>query len=191
MKLTTVVTVAAVAAALAGCSFFEKKDTSGTVPAAEARPGSTSSAVQTTGAGNLEIYVGSTEQPKTTIRTGAAGKKKTKVVPAKTIPLQVGAQTYLAVGPILNSNDVSKVFVTKAGDRPALGLRLTPEGTRKLNAEITGKIAKGKMVLASLNDSVFSTTVASPGAVDDGVLLMPMATLNNAKTAADIIRGPK
>jgi hypothetical protein len=47
------------------------------------------------------------------------------------------------------------------------------------------------MVLASLNDSIFSTTIASPGAVDDGVLLMPMATLNNAKTAADIIRGKK
>lgn len=191
MKLTTVVTVAAVMAALAGCSVFEKKDTSGTVPATEARPGSTSAGVQKTGAGNLEIYVGSTEQPKTTIRTGAPGKKTTKVVPAKTTPLQVGAQTYLAVGPILTSADVKKVFVTKAGDRPALGLRLTPEGTRKLNAEITGKIAKGKMVLASLNDSVFSTTIASPGAVDDGVLLLPMATLNNAKTAADIIRGTK
>jgi hypothetical protein len=81
--------------------------------------------------------------------------------------------------------------VTKAGDRPALGLRVTPEGARKLNAEISGKAVKGKMVLASLNDSIFSTTIASPGAVDDGVLLMPMATLNNAKTAADIIRGKK
>ncbi len=190
MKLTTVVTVAAVAAALAGCSVFEKKEPA-TVPATQARPGSISGTVQKTGAGNLEIYVGSTEQPKTTIRTGARGKKTTQVVPAKTTPLQVGAQTFLAVGPVLTQTDVKKVFVTKAGDRPALGLRLTPEGTRKLNAEITGKIAKGKMVIASLNDAVFSTTTASPGAVDDGVLLLPMATLQNAKTAADIIRGTK
>lgn len=191
MKLTTLVTVAAVTAALAGCSVFEKKDTSGTVPATQARPGSISTEVQKTGAGNLEIYVGSTEQPKTTIRTGKPGKKTTQVVPAKTIPLQVGAQTYLAVGPILTRADIKNVFVTKAGDRPALGLRVTPEGARKLSATINGKIAKGKMILASLNDSVFSTTIASPGAVDDGVLLMPMATLNNAKTAADIIRGTK
>jgi hypothetical protein len=178
MKLITLVTVVAVTTAVAGCSFFEKKATSATV--APMGPGSSATAVQTTGAGNLEVYVGSTAKPKVT-----KGKS------AKTIPLQVGDQTYQGVGPILTRADIKNVFVTKAGDRPALGLRVTPEGARKLNAEISGKAIKGKMVLASLNDSIFSTTIASPGAVDDGVLLMPMATLNNAKTAADIIRGKK
>ncbi|HBP30516.1 MAG: hypothetical protein ACTIKR_13835 [Advenella sp.] len=180
MKLITLVMVAAVTTAVAGCSFFEKKATSGTVAATSAAPGSSATAVQATGAGNLEVYVGSTAKPKAT-----KGKS------AKTIPLQVGDQTYQGVGPILTRSDIKNVFVTKAGDRPALGLRVTPEGARKLNAEISGKAIKGKMVLASLNDSIFSTTIASPGAVDDGVLLMPMATLNNAKTAADIIRGTK
>jgi len=182
MKLITLVTVVAVTTAVAGCSFFEKKATSATV--APMGPGTSATAVQTTGAGNLEVYVGSTAKPKVT-------KGKSSKTSAKTIPLQVGDQTYQAVGPILTRADIKNVFVTKAGDRPALGLRVTPEGARKLNAEISGKTIQGKMVLASLNNSIFSTTIASPGAVDDGVLLMPMATLNNAKTAADIIRGKK
>ncbi len=184
MKLTTIFTVAAVAASLAGCGVFEQKDTNGTVPASEARPGSTSAGVQKQGSGNLEIYVGSTQAPTT------KSSKRTKTT-AKTVPLQAGNQTYIATGPILTGVDVKKVFVTKAGDRPALGLRLSPEGARKLAVEINGKASKGKTILASLNDSVFSTTTASPGAVDDGVLLMPMATLQNAKDAADIIRGTK
>lgn len=183
MKLITLVTIAAMTTAVAGCSFFEKTATSGTVTPTGSASSATAvqtTAVQTTGAGNLEVYVGSTDTPKVT-------KGKT----AKTIPLQVGDQTYQGVGPILTRADIKNVFVTKAGDRPALGLRVTPEGARKLSAEISGKAVKGKMVLASLNNSIFSTTIASPGAVDDGVLLMPMATLNNAKTAADIIRGTK
>lgn len=178
MKLITLVTVAAVSTAMAGCSFFDK-------PASFDKTNSTSgvataSSLKTSGTGNVEIYVGSTAKSKT-----VKGKK------AKTIPLEVGGQTYQATGPILTRTDIKNVFVTKAGDRPALGLRVTPEGARKLNAEISGKAAKGRTILASLNNSIFSTTVASPGAVDDGVLLMPMATLNNAKTAADIIRGTK
>ncbi|MGO1766889.1 MAG: hypothetical protein ACTH1W_06405, partial [Advenella sp.] len=163
MKLITLVTVAAVATALGGCSFFEKLGTSKTAATTQVRPGISTTPVKTTGAGNLQVYVGSTTAPKAT-----KGKS------SKTIPLQVGDQTYQGVGPILTSADIKNVFVTKAGDRPALGLRVTPEGARKLNAEISGKSVKGKMVLASLNDSIFSTTIASPGAVDDGVLLMPM-----------------
>ncbi|MBV4395881.1 hypothetical protein KU392_01265 [Advenella alkanexedens] len=189
MKLVKVLGLTVLSVALTGCSLFGSKEASSAnnTEAAVAKPVATNTAraVNKTGSGDIEIYVGS-------ITKSAAQKGKNgKTLELDNVVVKSGDQTYYTSGVLLSKTDVKAAFVAKAKDKPALALRLTPAGATKLKSAISDKSNLHKTVLASMDKSVFSTMSASEAELQDGVLLIPMLTLLNARDTADLIRAQK
>lgn len=189
MKLVQALGLTVLSVALAGCSIFESNASSkaDNAQASLAKPVVANNAkmVSKKGNGNIEIYVGSIT--KTATKKGKNGK----ALALEDVVVKSGDQVYYTSGVLLNREDVKTVFVAKAKDKPALGLRLTPNGASKLKTAIGDKANANKTVLASMDKSVFSTMTTSEAQLEDGVLLIPMLTLVNARDTADMIRTKK
>jgi len=194
MKLVQILGLTALSVALAGCetlgfggsssSAAENTENKPVQVAQPVVPATKTDArlVEKKGNGDIEIYVGSVTQ---------SNASKNKKSTGKETSIKSGGQTYVTSGALLSREDVKTAFVAKAKDQPALALRLTPAGATKLKTAITGKSNQHKVVLASMNKSVFSTLSTSEAALEDGVLLIPMLTLVNARDAADLIRAKR
>jgi len=189
MKLVEILGLTVLSVALTGCSVFGVSETSSAnnTQASAVKPVVANNArmVQKKGNGDIEIYVGSIT--KSTAKKG----KNVKALALEDVVIKSGDQTYYTSGVLLNRADVKTVFVAKAKDKPALGLRLTPNGATKLKSAINDKSNLNKTVLASMDKSVFSTMTTSEAQLEDGVLLVPMLTLLNARDTADMIRTKK
>ena len=189
MKLVKVLGLSVLTVALTGCSVFGSNETSSAnnAQAATTKPVAASSAqmVKKNGKGEIAIYVGSIT------KTAAKKGKNSKAIALEDVVVKAGDQTYYTSGVLLNREDVKAAFVAKAKDKPALGLRLTPKGATKLKTAINDKSNLHKTVLASMDQSVFSTMTTSEAQLEDGVLLVPMLTLLNARDTADMIRGKR
>ncbi|MBK1781065.1 hypothetical protein JHL22_07530 [Advenella sp. WQ 585] len=186
MKLVKVLGLTVLSVALTGCGIFGSNASSSAnnAQASTVEPvvASNATMVKKNGNGDIEIYVGS-------ITKNAPKKgKNNKTITLDDVVIKSGDQTYYTSGVLLNRADVKTVFVAKAKDKPALGLRLTPTGATKLKSAINDKSNVNKTVLASMDKSVFSTMTTTEAELQDGVLLIPMLTLNNARDTADMIR---
>lgn len=186
MKITRVLVIAGMASVLSACfasggSAQSSRLSDPTPSPIVAKPGKTSN--------KFELFVGSTT--KGTIKTTSKkGKKTTTTTVNQDIPVNSGNVTYYTTGPVVSQADVRTAFVAKtARDEPALALRLNEDGNLRLSTAL--KQVKSATVLASMNDSIFSTVNSSGAKLEDGVLLLPMPTLLAARDAADLIRKNK
>ena len=140
-------------------------------------------------ANKFQLYVGSTTKG-TVKTTSKKGKKTTTNTANQDVAVNSGNVTYYTTGPVVSQDDVRTAFVAKTSlDQPALALRLNGAGNARLNSAL--QQVKSATVLASMNDSVFSTVNSSGAKLEDGVLLLPMPTLLAARDAADLIRKNK
>lgn len=137
-------------------------------------------------ANKFQLYVGSTS--KGTVKTTTKkGKKTTTNTVNQDVAVNSGNVTYYTTGPVVSHEDVRTAFVAKTAlDEPALALRLNDAGNARLSSALNQ--VKSATVLASMNDSVFSTVNSAGAKLEDGVLLLPMPTLLAARDAADLIR---
>lgn len=186
MKITRVLVVAGMTAVLSACfatggNANSSRLSDPTPSPIAAKPGKSSN--------KFELFVGSTT--KGTVKTTAKkGKKTSTNTVAQDIPVSSGNVTYYTTGPVVSHTDIRTAFVAKtARDEPALALRLNDAGNARLSTAL--KQVKSATVLASMNDSVFSTVNSSGAKLEDGVLLLPMPTLLAARDAADLIRKNK
>ncbi|WP_159990272.1 hypothetical protein [Pelistega ratti] len=134
----------------------------------------------------FHLYVGSTHKP---VASKKSSKKKAPATQA-TEEIKSGDVTYYTTGAIASMEDVRNAFVAKTvSDQPALGIRLSDAANKRLSAALAHH--RSNTVLASLNNSVFSKIDNAGAKLQDGVLLLPMATLNQAREVADILRQAK
>lgn len=104
--------------------------------------------------------------------------------------VKVGDINYGITETLANQADIRSAFVAKTVvDEPALGLRLNTAVNKRLKQAL--KKNKKNVVLASLNHSVFSKVGDAGAELQDGVLLLPMRSLNEARDAADLFRTKK
>lgn len=141
-------------------------------------------------ANTFNLYVGSTQKGdlKLTTKSKKKGKKKAQTVVIKQdVEVKSGDVTYYTTGPLVQREDLRNVFVAKTvSGQPALGVRLTKEANLRLDQALTHN--KVGTVLASLNNSVFSKVNNAGAKLEDGVLLLPMHTLNEARDVAELLR---
>ncbi len=85
------------------------------------------------------------------------------------------------------NEDVRNAFVAKTiSGEPALGIRLSDVANVRLSTALAAN--KSGTVLASLNSSVFSKVNNAGAKLQEGVLLLPMASLNQARDVAELLR---
>ncbi|NOL49454.1 hypothetical protein [Pelistega europaea] len=139
-------------------------------------------------ANTFNLYVGSTQKGDLKLTSKKKGKKKASTAVIKqNVEVKSGDVTYYTTGPIVHREDIRNVFVAKtvAGE-PALGVRLSQAANQRLDQALSNN--KVGTVLASLNDSVFSKVNNAGAKLEDGVLLLPMRSLNEARDVAELLR---
>lgn len=184
MKVTRVLVIAGMAGLMSACLATGGNSARLSDPTPSpivAKPGKS--------ANKFQLFVGS--PTKGTVKsTTKKGKKTTTTSVQQDISVTSGNVTYYTTGSLVTQEDVRTAFVAKTSrDEPALGLRLNDAGNARLSTAL--KQVKAATVLASMNDSVFSTVNSSGAKLEDGVLLLPMPTLLAARDAADLIRKNK
>lgn len=185
-NITRVLMCSAIAFGLSGClAVTSQKSTaqSASVPAPVVLKTNKSQAAN---ANTFNLYVGSTQKGEVKT-TSKKGKKKQTTTIKQDVPVQVGDTTYYTSGAIVSNEDVRNAFVAKtiAGE-PALGIRLSDAANNRLSTALAAN--NSGTVLASLNSSVFSKVNNAGAKLQDGVLLLPMGSLNEARDVADLLR---
>lgn len=141
---------------------------------------------RTANANTFNLYVGSTQKAEVKSTSKKKVQKKSSTA-TKNLEIKSGEVTYYTVGPIAYRADLRNVFVAKTvKGEPALGIRLSKEANLRLDRALANN--KAATVLASLNNSVFSKVNNAGAKLEDGVLLLPMRSLNEARDVAEILR---
>lgn len=116
----------------------------------------------------------------------AIGSDKTQLVRGGK-SIQAYGRTYHLGTDFITAADVRTAFVAKTiKDEPALGLRFHPAAEKRLRHTL--RQLTSATVLASVQKSIFSVAHESATKLEDGVLLMPMRTLEDARDLATILR---
>lgn len=190
MNISRILVVSAFAFGLSGClaafqgGSSEAQATSQAVPAPVVVKQNKSDVAN---ANTFNLYVGSTQKGVVKTTSKKSKSKKAMTTVAQEVPVQVGEATYYTTGSIGANEDVRNAFVAKtvAGE-PALGIRLSDAANKRLTNALSTSSAN--TVLASLNNSVFSKVNNAGAKLQDGVLLLPMNSLNEARDVADLLR---
>lgn len=190
MNISRVLVVSALAFGLSGClAAFQGGSSKETPTASQAAPAPVvvkQNKSNVANANTFNLYVGSTQKDVVKTTSKKSKSKKAATV-AQNVPVQVGEATYYTTGSIGGNEDVRNAFVAKtvAGE-PALGIRLSDAANKRLTNALSTSSAN--TVLASLNNSVFSKVNNAGAKLQDGVLLLPMNSLNEARDVADLLR---
>ncbi|WP_028356959.1 hypothetical protein [Brackiella oedipodis] len=179
MRIATLTGVALLSLSLSACSIFHRgesghKHVTSLQKYKEARAGNNPErlVIQSRDNNNFVIYMGSL--------TAKKGKKNQGQT------LDVAGKTYHTSNLNIPLHEIKRPFVAKTNDgKPALALRLKPEAVSKLQQ---ARKQGYTVILASLNNSVFSEVNGAGANLADGVLLFPMPTLVSARDAADALR---
>ena len=190
MKITRILVSSTLALALTAC-FATGGSSSTTAPVAKTDTTLRDAlAKEAAHAKSFNLYVGSTQKTVAKPAKKTKKSKKSKAVaetPAATVEVMSDNVTYYTSGAIVSNADVRNAFVAKtvAGE-PALGVRLTDAANARLSSALRANMAN--TVLASLNNSVFAKVNNADAKLQDGVLLIPMKSLNDARDLANLLR---
>lgn len=177
------------AVSLSGCFLTGSSDDSASTAPASLNKSSAPVKVanlKAKGAKKFNLYVGSTHQGD--LKTvGKKGKKKHVSTVKQDVVVKSGNMTYYTSGVLVNREDVRTAFVAKTvSGAPALGIRLNDSARARLTSALASN--RSGTVLASLDDAVFSQVNSEGAQLQDGVLLLPMLSLNDARDVADVLR---
>ena len=192
MKFSRIFACSVLSVSLTACSTFSGLFGGDKAPAPEVAKKTPAAVVKKTStdkkaAQQFELFVGSTMQGSAKVTVSKKGKKTTQKTVQQDVPVKVGNTTYYTAGAIVKNADVKTAFVAKTlSGEPALGLRLLPAANARLSAAL--KVNHAGAVLASLNNVVFTKVNSAGAQLMDGVLLLPMASLNEARDVAEVLR---
>ncbi|MDY3331214.1 MAG: hypothetical protein SOX43_04565 [Pelistega sp.] len=186
MNISRVLMCTAVAFGLSGCLSVFQGGSSQAKTATPAPVVVKADKAQSTSANVFNLYVGSTQKGEVKTTTKKGKRKQTTTI-KQDVPVEAAGVTYYTSGPIVAKEDVRNAFVAKtiAGE-PALGIRLSDAANSRLTTALAANQAGA--VLASLNNSVFSKVNQAGAKLQDGVLLLPMNSLNEARDVAAFLR---
>lgn len=183
MIISRLLVCSALAVSLSGCFLTGSSD--GTTAAIK-KPSVQVSSVNVKGAKKFNLYVGSTRKGDLKTVTKKGKKKQTTTI-KQDVVVKSGDTTYYTSGVLVEREDVRTAFVAKTvSGAPALGIRLNDAARVRLTNALTSN--RSGTVLASLDDSVFSQVASEGAKLQDGVLLLPMLSLNEARDIADLLR---
>lgn len=190
MQISRILIGSVLAVSLSGCFLTGGAATPSTPDPVVVMPNKSKAA----NANTFNLYVGSTHKGdvKVTTKTKKKGKKSHTAVTniKQDVEVKSGDVTYYTTGSIVQNEDVRNVFVAKTvAGQPALGVRLSKEANMRLETALSYN--KASTVLASLNNSVFSKVSNAGAKLEDGVLLLPMRSLNDARDVAEVLRKKK
>lgn len=185
-NITRILMCSAIAFGLSGCFATASQNSTAQSAATPASVIIKADKSQAANANTFNLYVGSTQKGEVKT-TSKKGKRKQTTTIKQDVPVQVGDATYYTSGAIVANEDVRNAFVAKtiAGE-PALGIRLSDVANNRLSTALAAN--ESGTVLASLNSSVFSKVNNAGAKLQDGVLLLPMASLNQARDVAELLR---
>lgn len=189
MTISRLLVCSALAVSLSGCFLTgSSEDTASVAPASIKK---TSAPVKVAnlkvkGAKKFNLFVGSTHKGDLKTVT-KKGKKKSTTTIKQDVVVKAGDMTYYTSGALVEREDVRTAFVAKTiSGAPALGIRLNDAARARLASALSSN--RSGIVLASLDDAVFSQVNSDGAQLQDGVLLLPMLSLNEARDIADILR---
>lgn len=187
MIVSRLLVCSALAVSLSGCFLTgSSDDTTATAPVAIKKIPSQVSSVNVKGTKKFNLYVGSIHKGDLKTVT-KKGKKKHTTTIKQDVVVKAGDMTYYTSGALVEREDVRTAFVAKTvSGSPALGIRLNDAARVRLTNALTSN--RAGTVLASLDDSVFSQVTSDGAKLQDGVLLLPMVSLNDARDVAELIR---